>query len=81
MQPVSIGGFHDNIVCIVYLLRVLDNWLVFIPDVAGKHKSSCNAVFLDDELYVGRAEQMPRVCKPRCYTFADLYVLAIVARC
>ena len=36
MQTISIGGFRQNIICILNIFRVLDEWLIGITDISGE---------------------------------------------
>ena len=53
MQSVTIGGFHDNIICFLRLLRILDQWLVFISDIPGKDDLFRDPLFSDPYLDTG----------------------------
>ena len=63
VASVAVGAFHHNEIRFVQILRVADNRLVCVTDVAGKHDFLCFAVFGDGQFRARRAEQMPRVDK------------------
>ena len=63
MQPVAIGGFHDHIIGVPGRMGILDERLVFVPDIPGKAQLLLNSVLLCPHFNAGGAQQMPDVRK------------------
>ena len=68
MKTITIGGFHDHIICFLRLCRILDQRLVFIPDITGKYDLAHLSLFRSPHLYTGRAKQMSHIRKPYLYS-------------
>ena len=63
VEPVAVGGFHHNVICVGEVGRVLDEGLVLVADIAGEDELGGGAVLGDPDLDAGRAEQMANVHK------------------
>ena len=50
MQPGAVGRLHDDIVRFGYVLRVADERLVDVSDIAGEDDFSFFSLFLDKYL-------------------------------
>ena len=45
MQAVAVGGFHNNIIRLVRIFRILYERLIGVSYVSGEHKRPCYPVF------------------------------------
>ena len=64
MAAVAVCGFHDHIIGSLYIGRIVDDRLVQVADVTGKHHLLCNFFFSQPDLDAGRSQQMSRIDKP-----------------
>ena len=53
MAAVAISGFHHDIVCILNIVRIPDQWLMFIADVTGKYDLFLHTIFFNPDFYRG----------------------------
>ena len=72
MKPVSIGGFHDNIISFLRIRRILNERLVFISNVSGKDNFLRYILFGCPDLDTRRSKEMPNICKTDLYPLTDL---------
>ena len=63
VQPVAVGGFHDDIIGFFQISRVLDDGLIRIPYISGEHQHSVNPVFLKFYFDGGGAKQVTGIDK------------------
>ena len=76
---VAVGRLHHDVVGLFEKLRVADNGLVDVADIAGEDDRLVHAVFLQFERDGRRAEQMPRVGEHRAHTLAEVDLFFILA--
>ena len=69
MASVTVGRFHHNIIGIVKVYRVFDQWLIEISDVTGENNFFLFAIFVDDHLNACRAKQVSGIDKTYTDTF------------
>ena len=72
MEPVPIGGFHDNIIGFLRIRRILNERLVFISNVSGKDNFLRYILFGCPNLDTCRSKEMPNICKTDLYPLTDL---------
>ena len=63
MDPVTIGGFHDHIVCFRCIFRVFKERLHLISDVTGKYDLLLRISLLQPQLDTRRSQKMAYVSK------------------
>ena len=61
MDPVAVGGFTYDVICLRRILRGAYERLIHIAKVSREQQRSFDIPFPDSEQYVGRSEQMPGV--------------------
>ena len=71
---VAVGGFDDEVIGLVDVLRVAENRLVEVSDIAGKDDLFLTVVFPEPDLDGRRAQKMPDVGKAYRNRFVDLYL-------
>ena len=74
MVTVAVGGFDDEVIGLVDVLRVAENRLVEVSDIAGKDDLLLTVVFPEPDLDGRRAQKMPDVGKAYRNRFVDLYL-------
>ena len=79
MQPVAVGRFCDDEVRLLDVLRIADDGLVGIPDIAGEDDLFRLPALVQEYLDAGGAEKMPRVDEAHVDPFADLDKLSVIA--
>ena len=79
MKPVAIGGFDDEIVGIGNVLRVADDALVFVSDVAAENYFFGDIFFGQPQLDACRTEKMTYIGKSEFYPLGRAYPLAVAA--
>ena len=72
VKPVSIGGFHDNIISFLRIRRILNERLVFISNVSGKDNFLRYVFFRCPDLNTGRSQEMTYICKTDLHPFTNL---------
>ena len=80
MQAAAVGRFHDQHVRRVHGLRVAEDGLASVADIAGKDDLFLNAVLRQPQLGARRAEQMPHVRKAQRHALRHAHALAVGAR-
>ena len=80
VQPSAVGGLYNEHVRRVHGLRVAQDGLAGVADVAGKDDLFLNAVLRQPQLHARRAEQMPHVRKPQTHALRRPYRFAVGAR-
>ena len=78
MVPVAVGGLHDHIVGLVQKLRIADDGLVDIAQVAGKDQLFSDATLCGPDLHHGGAQKVPRVPEADAHTVAQVQDLAVL---
>ena len=76
----TVGGFHDHIIRILYILRIPDQRALLITDIAGIHQLLCHITFRDPQLDAGRSQQMPYIGKAELNAFAQFIDFIILKR-
>ena len=79
VQPVAVGGFYHEVVCALHKLRVAEDGLVDVADIAAEADAALLAVFVQPYLYRCRAEQVPHVGQPDGHAVVDLNYLVVPA--
>ena len=79
MEPVAVGGLHDQIIRAVHRLRVRQDRLILVAHVAAEHDLALLPVLGQPDLDGGGAQQMPHVGEADGHALVDLIALAILA--
>ena len=79
MVAVAVGRFHDDIIRLFQVLRIADDGLIDIADVAGENDGPCQTVFAHLQRDGGRAEQVSRVGKGDAHTVTKRDRFAVLA--
>ena len=79
MKPVSVGGFHYNIIGLLRFFRILDERLVNISDITGKNDLTLFSVLIQPYLDTGGTQQMPDIRKTDINAVTDMDLLLIRA--
>ena len=79
MDSIPIGGFHDYIICILGISRILYKWLIQISHIAGENNLLCNISLRNPNLNAGRAKQMTNICKADFNAFTKINLFSIGA--
>ncbi len=79
MVAVAVGGLHHHIVRLLQKLRVADDGLVDVADIAGENERLVHAALVKLERDARAAEQMPRVGEHRRHALAQLDRLTVLA--
>ena len=77
MKPVAIGGFHDDIIRLVCILRVTDQGLIEVADITGENELPLHFAFCQPYLNTGRTKQMTRIQKAHGDSLGDRILLII----
>ena len=64
MAPVPIGGLHHYIIGSLQIGWILDQGLIFVPDIPGKYDFALFSLFCHPDLYGRRSQKMPCIHKP-----------------
>ena len=80
VQPVAVGGFQHQIICLLHPLRVVEDGLMRIPHVTAEHHLFGNAALAHPYLNGGGAKQMPDIRKAHRNAFANGRQLVVRAR-
>ena len=78
VEPVAVGALHDHVVGLVDVLRVPDDGLVPVAQVAGKNNLFGDPVLREPQLHTGGAQQMARVHEAQADSFAQIYQLVVL---
>ena len=78
MQPVAVGGLHEHIVRLADIGGVLDDGLVQVADIAGKHQLGGSVALGDPQLDAGGAQQVAHIHEPHLNTRSQLNALFVV---
>ena len=78
VQPVAVGGFHDNIICLRRRLGIPYQRLMLISDISRKTQFPLKALFLRPHFNAGGTQKVPDIRKTDLYSIADLYKLPIL---
>ena len=79
VQPVAVGGFYHEVVRALHKLRVAEDGLIDVADIAAEADAALLAVFVQPYLYCRRAEQMPHVGQADGHAVIDLNYLVVPA--
>lgn len=80
MVAVAVGALHEDIVRAVKELRIADDGLVDVSDIAGEDDHARLAALVRGDADAGRAEQVARVDELRRDALTQLHRLAVFAR-
>ena len=77
---VSVGGFHHDVIGVFQIVRVPDQRLALIPDIAGEDDFPLLAVFVEEYFDGGGAEQVSCVGEAYADPLADVVspVIAVI---
>jgi len=64
MTAVTVSGFHNYIICMVQILRILDQGLAGISNISGEYNLFLCILLPDRQLNTCRAQQMACINKP-----------------
>ena len=78
VQPVAVGGLHEHIVRLADIGGVLDDGLVQIADIAGKHQLGGSVTLGDPQLDAGGAQQVAHIHEPHLDARSQLDALFVV---
>ena len=67
VASVTVSRFHDYIICIMEINRILDQWLIQVTDIAGEDDFLFFVIFLNDDLNARRSKEMSGIYE----TYAD----------
>ena len=67
VASVTVSRFHDYIICIMEINRILDQWLIQVTDIAGEDYFLFFVIFLNDDLNARRSKEMSGIYE----TYAD----------
>ena len=67
VTSVTVSRFHDYIICIMEINRILDQWLIQVTDIAGEDYFLFFVIFLNDDLNARRSKEMSGIYE----TYAD----------
>ena len=79
VEPVPVGALHHHIICLGNVLRIADQRLVHISDVAGKYNLFGASVFRQPHLNKCRAQQVACIRKPDLHPLRKSYNLIVLA--
>ena len=80
VQAVAIGGFHDYIVRLLRHLRITDQRLVVVADVAGKNQLFRSFALGQPQFDAGRSQQVSGIPKTHFHPIAERKSLVIRVR-
>ena len=80
MNPVSVCGLHNHVISTSGISRILQNGLIQITHISGKHQFLCHVVLTGPYFNAGRSQQMPYISKTDLNSFADPYPLSVLTR-
>ena len=80
MGAVAVSALHHHIIRLIRIMRVLDQRLILVSDIAGEHDLFLYAVLVDPDLDGRGAEQMADISKAYLDPFTDRQDIAVVAR-
>ena len=63
MTAVPVSGFHDHIIRMVQIFRILYQWLTGVSDISGKYDLFLRFFFSDRHFNTGRSKQMSCINK------------------
>ena len=78
VQPVAVGGFYHEVVRALNMLRVAEDGLIDVADIAAEADAALLAVFVQPYLYCRRAEQVPDVGQADGHAVIDLNPISIL---
>ena len=76
-MPIPVGRLHDHIIRLMNVLRIPDQGLVAVSDIAGEHQLPLHAVFLEIDFNGGRAQKMPGVNEANLHAVSQLNFMVI----
>ena len=71
MAAITIGRLHHHIICILNILRIPDQWLMFITNVTGKYDLFLHAIFFYPDFNRRGSQEMSRIYKPNRNPFCN----------
>ena len=77
MIPIAISRFHNDIIRIMNVFRIFDQWPVSVSNIAGKDQFSTLSFFRYPHLNGGRSKQMSGINKANGKSLTDLNLLII----
>ena len=80
VQPVAVGALDHQIVRALGALRIPQDWLVGVADVAGEDDLFLHAVLREPDLDAGAAEQVADVREADGDVLTDLELFVVRAR-
>ena len=69
VTSVTVSRFHDYIICIMEINRILDQWLVQVTDIAGEDYFLFFVIFLNDDLNARRSKEMSGIYETNADSF------------
>ena len=73
MFAVSVGAFHDEVVNVISIDRVAEQFIVTPPDITGEEQPLLGAVLLNIEYDLGGSENVSRINEGERHTISDWY--------
>ena len=70
MASVTIGRFHNNIICFFNINRIFDQWLIYISNISGKYDFLSLIIFCHPYLNAARTKKMSGIYKAYLNTFS-----------
>ena len=80
VASVTVSRFHDYIICIMEINRILDQWLIQVTDIAGEDDLFLFAIFLNRDLNTCRAKKVAGIYKANADSFCRFDGFFIRAR-
>ena len=77
VEPVAVGGFHDDVIRLRDIARVVDEGLVEVAHIARKDELFGDVLLGDPQLDTRGPEQMARVDEPDGDPVAELFDLVV----
>ena len=69
VASVTVSRFHDYIICIMEINRILDQWLIQVTDIAGEDDFLFFVIFLNDDLNARRSKEMSGIYETNADSF------------
>ena len=69
VASVAVSRFHDYIICIMEINRILDQWLIQVTDIAGEDDFFLFAIFLNRDLNTCRAKKVAGIYETNADSF------------
>ena len=63
MGTVTVGALHNHIICLVRVLRILDQRLILVSDIAGEDDLFLYTVLIDPDFNGRRSQEVSHIRK------------------